>query len=154
MPAARCTRDTIYYSTCLPQIGDGLASTTCPRGISDRHGPQSMCCPLAWVRPDSDRCRFTPHPDSLLNSCVNPSTAGCLSKSATNAISASVFDFGHSAYSAQPRNLAAASLNVIGSAGLPLPKFARPEITLPFFRVILMIEVILSKPAASASGSM
>src|SRR6266404_5493851 len=94
-----------------------------------------------------------PHADPLLRSGVNPLMTGAVSRRATNAISASVLDFGHSAYSAQPRNLAAVSSNVIGSAGLPLPKFARPEIVLPLVRVILMIEVILSKPAASASGS-
>src|SRR5579863_8358264 len=94
-----------------------------------------------------------PHAGSLLRSGANPLMAGAVSRRPTNAISASVLDFGHSAYSAQPRNLAVVSSNVIGSAGLPLPKFARPEMVLPPFRVILMIEVILSKPAASASGS-
>src|SRR5260370_32098711 len=94
-----------------------------------------------------------PHADSLLRSGVNPLMTGAVSRRATNAINASVLDFGHSAYSAQPRNLAEVSSNVMGSAGLPLPKFARPEIVLPLFRVILMMEVILSNPAASASGS-
>src|SRR5258708_23663314 len=100
-----------------------------------------------------DAASLVPHEGSLVRSGVNPVTTGAVSRRATNAINASVLDFGHSAYSAQPRNLAAASSNVIGSAGLPLPKFARPEIVLPLFRVILMIEVILSQPAASASGS-
>src|ERR1700680_313695 len=73
---------------------------------------------------------------------------------ATAEMMASVLVSGHCAYSAQPRNLVAVSSNDIGLAGLPLPKMARPRMTDPFRKVILMIEVILSKPAASASGSM
>src|SRR5260370_42459487 len=94
---------------------------------------------------------LVPHAGSLLRSGVNPLMTGAVSRRATNAINASVLDFGHSAYSAQPLNLAAGSSNVIGSARLPFPKLARPEIVLPLFTVVLMIAVILSKPASSPS---
>src|SRR5258708_36654295 len=96
---------------------------------------------------------LVPHAGSLLRSGVNPLTTGAVSRRATNAINASVLGFGHSAYSAQPLNLTAASSNVIGSAGLPLPQPPPPGTALPPFPGIFMFEVIFSKPAPSPFGS-
>src|SRR5258708_35767102 len=65
------------------------------------------------------------------------------SKSFVKAIIFSVLAAGHSANSAHPRNFFAASSKLMGFAGLPLPKSARPAITAPFFKWIFRIEVIL-----------
>src|SRR6266566_626334 len=80
-------------------------------------------------------------------------TSGAESKALTKAIVFSALVFGPCAYSAHPRNFVAASSNVIGSAGLPLAKSARPVMTRPSFKWIFRIDVILSKPALSASAS-
>src|SRR5882757_7710044 len=102
--------------------------------------------PLAYVSIRIDAYSFRRQADSLPRSAANRAMSGADSSPATNWIRASVLLFGHSANSAQPRNFEAASSKVIGSAGLPLPKIARPEMTLPFLKVILMMEVILSNP--------
>src|SRR5215467_12775068 len=80
-------------------------------------------------------------------------TSEAESKVLTEAMIFSVLTFGQSAYSAHPRNFEAASSKLIGFAGLPLAKSARPVLTLPSFKWIFRIDVILSKPALSAWGS-
>lgn len=54
----------------------------------------------------------------------NAAISGADSRAFTKSMIFSVFDFGHFAYSAQPRNFSAASSKVMGSAGLPFAKSA------------------------------
>src|SRR6266404_3916961 len=58
------------------------------------------------------------------------------SKVLTKAMIFSVLTFGQLAYSAHPRNFVAASSKLIGFAGLPLAKSARPVMTLPSLKWI------------------
>src|SRR5260370_13814934 len=93
------------------------------------------------------------YPFSTASNGESTPTSLANSKALTKAMISSALVLGQCAYSAHPRNFEAASSNVIGSAGLPLAKSARPVITLPSFKWIFRIDVILSKPALSASGS-
>src|ERR1700681_2921244 len=96
---------------------------------------------------------FSIYPAADDNSGDNADMSEADSSVLTKAIIFSVLACGHSANSAHPRNFSEASSKLIGFAGLPLPNAACPVITLPFFRVIFRMEVILSKPALSAWGS-
>src|ERR1700719_2625911 len=87
------------------------------------------------------------------NSGVNADMFGAASNVLTKTIIFSVFSFGHPANSAHPRNFSDASSKLIGFTGLPFPNAACPAMIFPFFKVIFKIEVILSNPALSASGS-
>src|ERR1700730_6949750 len=96
---------------------------------------------------------FSIYPAVDDNSGDNADISGAASRVLTKAIIVSALACGHSANSAHPRNFSEASSKLIGFAGLPLPNAACPVITLPFFKVIFRMEVILSKPALSACGS-
>src|SRR6266571_4104423 len=95
----------------------------------------------------------TLYPFSADSNGVSALTSGAESKVLTKAMIFSVLSLGQLAYSAHPRNFVAASSKLIGFAGLPLAKSARPVMTLPSLKWIFKIDIILSKPALSAWGS-
>jgi hypothetical protein len=83
----------------FPLIGDGLAVNICPHACLKQATDLNRCVVLSFgcVLMQIDSESRVPHVDSLLSSGVNPLMTGAVSRRATNAISASVFDFGHSA---------------------------------------------------------
>src|SRR2546423_1139352 len=93
-----------------------------------------------------------PLADYELSSAVSVFTSRTSSSFPTIFTIALAFCDGHFAYPAQSINLAATSSKLIGFAGLPLPKSARPVIVRPSCSRIVRIVVILLYPAASASG--
>src|SRR5260370_10805427 len=93
----------------------------------------------------------TLYPFSADNNGESALTSGAESNALTKAIIFSALVFGHCAYSAHPRNFAAASSKVIGSAGAPFCKTKPAGTDPPSLFVIFKVLVIFLKNAPRAS---
>src|SRR6266581_1666972 len=112
--------------------------------------PNAVACDDRDVESSHEATLYPFSPDS---NGVSALTSGTESTVLTKAMIFSVLSLCQLAYSAHPRNFVAASSKLIGFAGLPFAKSARPVMALPSLKWIFKIEVILSKPVLSAWGS-
>src|SRR4030088_954780 len=126
--------------SCGLENSDAFRNYFFPNAISGNH---------CYVESFHERLLY---PSSTDNNGASTSTSATDSSVLTKEIIFSALVLEQPPYSAHPRNFVAASSKLIGFAGLPLAKSARPLIAFPSFKWIFRIEVILSNPALSASG--